>query len=511
MASPERCAASFVMVRADAAHWAENSYREDIYRLVDRGIGGIGVFLGGLEETATMIEDLQRRGGSRLLIAADYEHGLPMRLDGGIAFPRAMALGKTLPNITESVAACIALEASAIGVHWNWAPVADINSNPQNPIINTRSFGESAELVSVHAAAYVRGTQLQGVMACAKHAPGHGNTHVDSHVSLPQIDVDGDLARVREFVPFRACIDAGVRSIMVAHIVVPFLERDVPASLSHSVVTHLIRNEWGFTGLITTDAMDMHAITNSWPSGLAAVRAFQAGVDVVLMPQDPHEAIDAMMAAIASGEISKEHILAAETRWEEARSFVGLRSKVPSTSSYASRERIVIDQSTHAMIALRAADTAISLSGNTALLPITQFAQVAAFAVINESEADAATTWFQSLAQATELNIDLGFIDDTISEEDLSSLKDGIAGAECVIFAFFGAAIAFRGRLEAMERIPDVMARLAGDAHVIVVACGSPYEIDKLPSDLKLYTYSDTLPSLAASVMRLIGRAANEN
>ncbi|MBL0322637.1 MAG: hypothetical protein IPP80_09750 [Ignavibacteria bacterium] len=509
MASPERRAAGLFMIRADAAHWADHDYRERIYRLIDRGVGGVGVFLGGLEETASMIEDLQRRGGRRLIIAADYEHGLPMRLDGGIAFPRAMALGRTLPGITEHVAACIAIEASAIGVHWNWAPVADINSDPNNPIINTRSFGETAEVVAAHAAAYVRGTQSRGVMACAKHAPGHGDTHVDSHVSMPTIDVSVDVARLREFIPFRACIDAGVRSVMVAHIVVPFLDGTLPASLSHEVVTGLIRNEWGFTGLITTDAMDMKAIDDTWSSAEASLLAIKAGVDVVLMPSNPNAAIDAVLEAITTGAISEEQLSASEARWDDARAYVGLRSRT--AGSYASRERVVVDQSTHAMIALKAADAALRLEGNLDLLPITQYTQAAVFAVIDEAEADAATTWFQSLAQATELNVDFGYIDGSISDQDLEALQSGITEAECVVFAFFGKAVAFRGRLAGMDRIPNVMKRLAGERPIIVVACGSPYGIEELPADLQLYTYSDTLPSLAASVMRLIGRVVSEN
>lgn len=507
MASLERRAAGLFMVRADAAHWADPTYRDTIMRLVDRGVGGVGVFLGGLEETVSMIEDIQRRGGRRVLIGADYEHGLPMRLDGGISYPRAMALGRTLPGITEHVASCIALEAAAIGVHWNWAPVADINSNPDNPIINTRSFGESAEIVSAHAVAYVNGTQSRNVIACAKHAPGHGDTHVDSHVALPTIDVSSEKAHEREFAPFRACIDSGVRSVMVGHIIVPFLDPNSPASLSHAIVTQLIRDAWGFTGLITTDAMDMKGITNAWSSSQAALRAIHAGVDVVLMPDNPNEAIDAVISAIESGELSEERIAASEERIDLAREFVGLRTKngIPSNP----RERIVVDQSTHAMIALKAADAAIRVDGDLSLLPITQFAQLAAFAVIDEAEADAATTWFQSLAQATELNVDFGFVDGSIEDADLESLRDGVVDAELIVFAFFGKAVAFRNKLAKLDRIPEILSRLAGEKPVIIVACGSPYGIEVLPANTHLYTYSDTLPSLAASVMRLIGRVVN--
>ncbi|MBC8125133.1 MAG: hypothetical protein H7X70_05315 [Candidatus Kapabacteria bacterium] len=435
---------------------------------------------------------------------------MPMRLSDGIAFPRAMALGKTIPGITELVATCIADEARALGVHWNWAPVADINSNPLNPIINTRSFGESAEVVSAHAAAYVRGTQSRYVMACAKHAPGHGDTQVDSHMSLPTINVSREVAQEREFAPFKSCIDAGVRSIMVAHILVPFLDSELPASLSRQIVTELIRESWNFTGLITTDAMDMKSISDGWSSGDAALRAIHAGVDVVLMPHKPHEAIDAIMSAIEAGAITDEQLAASEARLDEARAFVGVRSRL-SDAKPLTRDRIVVDQSAHAMIALKAADAAIRVEGKLDVLPITQFTQVAAFAVIDESETDIATTWFQSLARGTEIDVDFGFVDTTITDEDLRLLHEGIVDAQLVVFVLFGKAVAFKGELTNMTRIPQIIEQIAADKTVLIVACGSPYGIDVLPAHTRLYTYSDTLPSLAASVMRLIGRAVNEN
>ncbi len=509
MASVDRRAAGMVMIRADADEWTNHAYREQLYHLVDRGVGGVGVFLGGLEETAQMIEDLQRRAGRRLIIAADYEHGLPMRLRGGIAFPRAMALGRTLAGITEHVAGCIALEARALGVHWNWAPVADINSNPQNPIINTRSFGELATTVSEHASAYVRGTQAQGVMACAKHAPGHGDTVVDSHVALPTIEGTRAIAEEREFAPFKACIAAGVRSVMVGHIIVPFLDAYHPASLSRSVVTDLIRREWGFSGLIVTDALDMHAITDRCSSAEAAVASVMAGVDVVLMPEDPAEAIMALATAIESGVIHAETVAAIEGRWEEARAFVGLRTAQGST--YSSRQPTVVDQSTHAMIALKSADLAISTSGNTELLPITNFSHLAVFAAIDQAEADAATTWFSQLAQATEMNIDFGFIDAQATNADVEELCAGVSEADCIVVAFFGKASAFRGSLNSVERMPEIVTKLASGRPTIVVSCGSPYGMEDIPADLRVMAYSDTLPSLAASVMRLIGRVVSEN
>ena len=175
--------AALVMPRLDADQWSDPAYREAAFALIDRGVRAFGIFLGTLEETMTMLQELQRRAGNTLFFGADHEFGLPMRLrEGGIAFPRAMALGRTLPGITEHIAQAIAHEMRAAGLHWNWAPVADINSDPENPIVNTRAFGEDAETVSTHASAFVRGLQAGGVLACAKHVPGHGATRVDSHI-----------------------------------------------------------------------------------------------------------------------------------------------------------------------------------------------------------------------------------------------------------------------------------------------------------------------------------------
>lgn len=497
------------MIRADASHWSDPSYRTNIERLLDRGVGGVGVFLGGLDETASMIEDLQRRAGRRLIIAADYEHGLPMRLDGGIAFPRAMALGMGLASTTENVASLIAEEARAIGVHWNWAPVADVNSNPRNPIVNTRSFGETAELVAEHAAAYVRGTQSRDVLACVKHAPGHGDTHVDSHRDLPTIDLDQQTAAAREFAPFRHCISQGARTLMMGHIRVPFLDADNPASLSRAVVTDLVRGQWGFSGLITTDALDMGAITSRYTSAQAAMMAVQAGVDVVLMPDSPDEAIDAIAAAIVSGEVSNERLLESEERWDAARAFVGVRTA--SSPKERPRPTETIDQNAHALVALRAADAAITVVGDASLLPITGANHIAAFAIVDDHSVESATTWFNALAQGAEVNADFGYVDMSITDEECASLADGIVDAKLVLFGIFGKAVAYRGELGDSQRLPEILRTISRAKPSILVACGSPYGIEPDLASTIMYTYSDTLPSIAASVLRLIGRSVPEN
>jgi len=488
--------AGLIIVRADAKNWDNPDYRQGLLDLVDDGIGGVCVFMGDLDATATMIAELQVRAGGRLLISADYEFGLPMRLDGGIAFPRAMALGRTLPGITSHVAACIAEEAAAIGVHWNFAPVCDVNADPRNPIINTRSFGEDSTTVAQHATAFIEGTQSRYVIACAKHAPGHGDTHVDSHVDMPTVHVTREIAEAREFLPFRAAIAAGVRSLMMGHIVFPFLDPDLPASLSHAVVTDLVRSAWGFKGLIVTDAMDMKAIADRWNSSEAAVLALNAGNDAILLPEHPVMAIAGLRTALADGTIANEAVAIRLARWNEARAFVEKATK-PGTQ---------VDQNSHAMIALQAADAGMSASGDETLLPILG-KHVAAFAVVSETDSEAATLWLHYLAGATEGSCDYAFIDGSIADSDLEEMRSGIEGADVVMFAFFARAVAYRGALPGWDRVPDVMKRIACGRPIIVVSCGSPYGMEALPADFRLYTYSETMPSLAASVMRLVGRS----
>lgn len=492
--------ASLVMPRLDADQWHDASYRQQAYALIDRGVRAFGLFSGTLAETAAMIGDLQRHIPERLFLGADYEYGLPMRLrDGGIAFPRAMALGATSPGITEHIASAIAREMRALGVHWNWAPVADMNSNRHNPIVNTRAFGENPDAVSPHVAAFVRGLQSGGVLACAKHVPGHGATTVDSHLSLPVLTLSRSDLECREYLPFQAAITADVGSLMMGHLMIPALDPALPASLSAEIVTGLVRTEWGFDGLITTDALDMGAITTQWTSGQAAVLAVVAGCDVVLLPADPDAAIDALVEAALEGRISEDHIAKSERRWQSVRRRYGRTDSV-----------LPVDQQAHAMMALQAASVAIHVAGDPTHLPLQQFERVAVFAVIDERDADTATTWFHYLAQATELDIDMGYIDGTIADRDLAGLIEGTQDAEVVVFAFFGRAVAHRGGvaggIPGQDRLAEVLDALSAGRPRIVVAAGSPYGIDEIASDCTLLTYSDTVPSLAASVLRLIGR-----
>jgi len=260
-------------------------------------------------EAAMLLNQLQQDSKIPLLFAADFERGLTMRLNGPTIFPHAMAFGAAgKAEYSENFGRITATESRAIGIHWNFFPVADVNSNPANPVINTRSFGEDPQQVGELVAAYIKGAHEGGMLATAKHFPGHGDTATDSHLGVAR--VSGDLARLKsvELPPFQKAIDAGVDSIMVAHVSVPSLEPDPNrvATISTAVVTDLLKKQMGFQGLVTTDALDMAGLTRLYASnvGRAAVEAFKAGNDLLLIPADLDASYKAMMQAVTSGEIS---------------------------------------------------------------------------------------------------------------------------------------------------------------------------------------------------------------
>jgi len=289
--------------------------------------GPLGIRRSQVYPTAEIANELQARARIPLLIGADFESGTRMRLEEGTAFPSAMAIAASgEPKFAYAAGKFTAIEARAAGVHWIFAPDADINNNPDNPIINVRSFGESAEEVARYVAEFVRGVQENGALATAKHFPGHGNVSVDSHLALAAVPGSRKEIEENELVPFRAAIRAGVSAIMPGHLAVPALEPDpnIPATVSPKILTGVLRSAMKFRGLIVTDAMEMGGVASLLPPGEAAVRAVQAGADVLLMPPIPDAAIAALEGAVASGRISPARIDESVRRILAAKARLGL-------------------------------------------------------------------------------------------------------------------------------------------------------------------------------------------
>ncbi len=278
---------------------------------------------------ADLLNRLQRSSKLPLIVAADFERGLSMRLNGATVFPHAMAFGATgKTENAEAFGRITALEARAIGVHWNFFPDADLNSNPANPIINTRSFGEDPKQVGDFVAAYIRGAHQGSMLTTAKHFPGHGDTATDSHLGLAQ--VTGDRARLEavELPPFRRAIAAGVDAVMVAHVTVPALDSEPNrvATTSRAIVDGLLKEEMGFKGIVVTDALDMAGLTRLYAQniGRAAVDSFNAGNDVLIIPADLDASYRSLLEAVHSGEISGQRLDQSVRKILELKASLGL-------------------------------------------------------------------------------------------------------------------------------------------------------------------------------------------
>ncbi len=303
---------------------SDEQYADSIRYLAKNGMaGGFCIFGGSPNAVADIIIELQgiaaSTGSLPFLFSCDCEFGLPMRLaKGGTEFPDAMAIAKTgEPELAFKSGQAIAREMRAIGLSWNFAPVADVNSNPKNPIINTRSFGEDPDTVAEYATAFMLGLQSEGVVATAKHFPGHGDTDIDSHRKRPVIERSWESFEDLELPPFRALIRCGVSTVMTGHLAAPKLaayfganvqEQHLPATLSAALTTRLLRERLGFEGVIVTDALEMRAITEYFGADEAALFAFEAGADILLLTPDPLSTFNALVQALELGRISIEDV-----------------------------------------------------------------------------------------------------------------------------------------------------------------------------------------------------------
>ncbi|MFD9477016.1 glycoside hydrolase family 3 protein [Streptomyces nojiriensis] len=296
-----------------------------LLRQVGEGLTAVGLFgrnIASPEQLAALTAQL-RTERDDVLVAIDEEGGDVTRLEvrGGSSFPGNLALGAVDDTgLTRDVARELGRRLAECGVNLNWAPSADVNSNPDNPVIGVRSFGADTRLAARHTAAYVQGLQAAGVAACTKHFPGHGDTNVDSHHALPRIDVDLDTLQARELVPFKAAIEAGTKAVMSAHILVPALDPTRPATLSPQILTGLLRGELGYEGLIVTDGMEMNAIAGTYGIERGSVLAIAAGADAICVGgglADEATVLrlrDALVVAVREGALPEERLADAAAR-----------------------------------------------------------------------------------------------------------------------------------------------------------------------------------------------------
>jgi beta-N-acetylhexosaminidase len=519
--SPRQRVAQLVMfwVLGDYASLSDSVFAETIRRVEQEGVSGVTMSLGTPIEVADKIRLLQRRARVPLLVASDLEPAL-MRLEaavfphylletgGATAFPTAMAIAATSRDEdVYDVARAIAREANAVGIHINFAPTVDVNINPDNPVINTRSFGEDPQRVARLSALFVRGTHDGGVLATAKHFPGHGDTDVDSHVGLPVVTANMARLQAVELVPFRAAIAAGADLVMSSHIALPALGGDstTPATLRRDVMTWLLRDSLRFTGLTITDALSMQGVGKGYSISESTVLSLKAGTDILLLgPGDNVTmAIDGVMAGIARGDLTAARIdsSARKILWTKAR--VGLATdRLVSLDSI----RTVVGSAAHRALAQDVAQRALTLVRDSARL--VPFAAAAArVAIVNympETEIKAGKAFAREMARLRPSARVAAKISPTTARSQLDSLSVALRGADVIVLASYLRRVEGEGRTAVPPHIAGWIDSVAAGRNAVVLSFGNPYVIRQFPrarAYMNTYGVGDALEIAAARAL----------
>lgn len=460
-------------------------------------------------ETASFINRMQRLSRVPLLVSSDFERGASMRVDATTVFPHAMAFTASRdPKEAQVEGEITAREARALGVQWLFFPDADVNNNPDNPIINIRSYGENPDDVAAFVSAFIAGAHSvpsARVLTTAKHFPGHGDTATDTHLNLASIGGDRDRLEKVEWAPFRAAIASGTDAVMTAHIAVPALDDPaLPATLSSKIVTGVLRQELGFHGIIVTDALDMGGIAKGFSVGEAAVGAIQAGADVLLMPPDGEQAINAVAAAVRNGVISQKRIDESVMRILTAKAHVGL----------ATRKLVNLDQVHEVVnsiesnaVAQRICDRAVTLVRNeNDLVPLKPAGDTAYF-VLTDNSASVEGQAFALEVRRRSVAANVAVLDTRMSDADLLAAVNQAAGAKRYVVAAFASVAAYRGSVALGGNFPELIQNLiATKKPVALIALGNPYLLRSFP-DVAAYmtTYSTVPPSEISAVKALFG------
>jgi beta-N-acetylhexosaminidase len=468
------------------------------------------------DEMAVFLNRMQKISKIPLLIGSDFERGASMRVDYTVRFPYNMAYGAANDldaSRYEGLAA--AREARALGVHWIFAPDADVNSNPQNPIINIRSYGEDPEAVSRHVAAYIDGAHSDPknlILVTAKHFPGHGDTDTDSHLEMALLNKDREHMDAIELKPFEMAIAHGVDAIMTAHMAVPAIEpEDIPATVSPRVLTGLLRDELKFQNLIITDAMDMQGLTKEFSGAEASVRAIMAGADVLLMPPDPERAIQAVVTAVEKGRIPRQRIDDSAMRVLAAKVHLGLtKNKLVNVETVAD----VLDAKESNESAQRVSDRAVTLVKNDGdVVPLKNANQACVMIAVQSRASVSGARFGQEFARrAKEARIVT--VDATMPRMELEAALEAAVGdvSKCsaIVISANVAVAAYRGDVALGGDLAPFVEKLTeGPAPVVMIAVGNPYLLASFPKVAAyLATFSITVPSELSAVKALFGQMA---
>ncbi len=471
-----------------------------------RGCGGVIISRGDIDDARALIDSLRGWARVPLLISADFENGPGMRLKGALELPSMMAIAAARStDLAYRAGRAIADEALDVGVNMNFAPVADVNSNPENPIINTRSFGERRELVADMAEAVLRGMQDGGLIATAKHFPGHGDTETDSHTGLPLLAVSRMRLDSIELHPFRQLIDAGTMAVMTAHVAVPALTGDstLPATLSSILLDSLLRRDMGFRGLIVTDALNMKALTRTHVTNVPAA-ALRAGADLLLLPADAGVTIDSVHAAVMRGELDSMRIVRSVRRvlgfkqWAHARRTI-VDSVLTRLDRRARNRRLAERIADRSVTLLRSADGVLPIGCEGRRLGVIHF--------VRRSLPSSAAMFAQGLERRG------AEVRQTVMTRKMRSrdarrwMRDSLAQADALILASWITVSNGSGSIGVTDEQREIFNAAAElDIPVILLSMGSPYilsEGSRLP--VLVAMYSDAPASVQAAVRLLTG------
>jgi len=477
----------------DFSNYDDSTFAEVLRWVEHDHVGGLIVSLGTPIEVAHKLDVLQRRASIPLLVSSDLEPSL-MRLEtavypaylletgGATQFPPAMAIAATgRDSDAYDVARAIAEEGRAVGVHVNFAPVVDVNNNPNNPVIGTRSFGEDAQRVARLSALFVRGTHDGGMLATAKHFPGHGDTDVDSHVGLPVVRSSPQRLDSMELVPFRAAIAAGADLVMSAHIALPALAGDstTPATLRPDVMSGLLRDSLGFRGTAITDALSMEGVGKGFSVEQAAVLAVRAGADILLKPTDVTRTIDAVTQAVERGELPTARIDSAARRmlWLKARAGL-VRSRFVSLDSV----HATVASRAHRALAQDIASRAITLVRDSAgSVPVLPTQRMAVVIYSPESEIKAGRALVKELGALRPGTRVVGRIGPGSSASVLDSVSRAAGDGSVLVIAAFVRRVEGEGRATVPPHIAAWVDSIATARRSVVVAFGNPYVLRQFP------------------------------
>lgn len=516
-------AAQLVMVPfyGESLNTRSNAYREYLSLVRDLQVGGL-IILNRVQNgiavkaephaMASFLNRMQRQSKLPLMVGGDFERGASMRMTGTPQYPHAMAYGAAGDvQATYDLGRATAREARAMGVHWVFAPVADVNNNPDNSVINIRSFGENPQAVGRHVIAFIEGAKSDPnnpVLVTVKHFPGHGDTATDTHFGLGTVLADRARMDAVELVPFKAAIAAGVDSVMTGHLNVPALDPEgVPATVSRPILTTLLRDELGFQGLLTTDAMDMHGLSKQFPPGEAAVRALEAGADLLLVTPNPREAVRAVAAAVQSGRLTKARLDRSVEKMLIAKGRLRLQEKkLIDLESIDDQLDAPEDQERAGIVASRA----IALVKNEGNLVPLQNPTAACWLVMSGSRYSGTGRQFVESLRERAPGARIHHLDPQLPATELDAIASGLERCETIVAAVYTVSSAQPGQPALGGNYPAFMQQVfATKKPIVLVAVGNPYLLRHYPGAAAyLATFSTVTASETAAVKALMGETA---